>query len=477
MITEFLKIPKSELKRISVRVLLKQIGVALLIAPLFLSTLSAVEIPVIDLSRTAHTTTVPVNSYNNYSAQAYPSSASSLMADAPFQEPPTPVYREQASLQQIASQQAVAGFQNESYQPEQSTQPTHESNQAPQQGRTLRLYFRELSILRQAALAAGGDIKVSIAPVGITAEDMIVPLSQTGWFELKADGNVIVVQSRTDDPYLAKVRTEIGKLERRRSYLLHDLKLLEKMAQSDNQNQKLPAVPQLVIPQNQNANPTRSEPGSVSSTSERVIYSSSDSGFSASSASFNSNLNATYVPVSARQGQSTHWVEGTSSVLTQAPHSQQSQASAYRLASSIYSNPQNQAVTSQYSAPNASISPNSTQAAQMNSAVYSAAVQTSSTHPASSAMMYPSQVGQSSSYQPQSQLVYQPQAVQRGQGPFIETSPRLDPAIAGRMLQESINPPGSLPTNAMEPRDVPSTPATFTPPLTSSLQSPQAYPQ
>ena len=373
-----------------------------------IATAFAADIPVFDLSQMARTPAAPQNTcstptYAPATSTSQPASLpspspNSLLADAPFQEPAPvpqpsqnpPGFQNQANIAPSTANATSASLNTV----EQSSQPSAA-------GRTLRLYFRELSILRQAALAAGGDLKISILPVGITAEDMIVPLSQMGWFELKPEGNVIVVQSRTDDPYLTQVRTEIGRLERRRSYLLHDLKLLEKMAQTGSQ--KLPPVPQLVVPQTQAP--------VLSSVNTPANFSTSANRLPAQNFSAHPDVAATYAAVSSQQNPNARWVEQTPGTLTAAPP--QETERAYRLASSFYAapqTPQNQA---------ASASP-------------------------ATAFHHNQESGQ------------QNQPVQ--QGPLIETSQRLDPSVASQALQESINPPGALSNGSIEPREVPPTP-------------------
>lgn len=50
----------------------------------------------------------------------------------------------------------------------------------------LELALREIQLLRKAAQCAGGDLEVIIRPTGgITAEELVVPLAQTGAFEIK----------------------------------------------------------------------------------------------------------------------------------------------------------------------------------------------------------------------------------------------------------------------------------------------------
>lgn len=50
----------------------------------------------------------------------------------------------------------------------------------------LELVLKEIQALKKAALAAGGDLEVSIRLTGgIQAEDLVVPLSKMGEFEIK----------------------------------------------------------------------------------------------------------------------------------------------------------------------------------------------------------------------------------------------------------------------------------------------------
>jgi|GEM_PF-4481329 len=100
----------------------------------------------------------------------------------------------------------------------------------PNTPKRVRLFLRELSIVQQAARAAGGDIKVTITPIGITAEDLIVPLTKSGWFNVRQDGDVVIIESRSDDPYRVKLNEDIAQLEKRRRVLLDQIGVLEKAA-------------------------------------------------------------------------------------------------------------------------------------------------------------------------------------------------------------------------------------------------------
>lgn len=113
--------------------------------------------------------------------------------------------------------------------------PQKDAPQPVQEGdnsypKRLRLFLRELSILQQAARSAGGDIQVTITPVGITAEDLVVPLTKSGWFNVRPDGDVIIVESRSDDPYRVELNADIAKLEKRRRVLLNQIETLERAA-------------------------------------------------------------------------------------------------------------------------------------------------------------------------------------------------------------------------------------------------------
>lgn len=101
---------------------------------------------------------------------------------------------------------------------------------APVNPRSLRLFLRELSLLQEAARSVGGDLLVNITPVGITPEDLIVPLTQLGWFDVRAEGNVIVVESKQNDPHLIRLQEEVARLENRRRHLLSDVRVLQRMA-------------------------------------------------------------------------------------------------------------------------------------------------------------------------------------------------------------------------------------------------------
>ncbi|MFZ5807215.1 MAG: hypothetical protein ACOY3I_08430 [Verrucomicrobiota bacterium] len=96
--------------------------------------------------------------------------------------------------------------------------------------RRLRLYLRELAILQQAAKKAGGQIRVSIEPVGITSEELATQLASMNWFDIRPTNDAIVVRSKTDDPYLLRLREETSQLEEKRQSLMSDIQTLQRMA-------------------------------------------------------------------------------------------------------------------------------------------------------------------------------------------------------------------------------------------------------
>ncbi|MDE1169783.1 MAG: hypothetical protein PW734_01015 [Verrucomicrobium sp.] len=115
-------------------------------------------------------------------------------------------------------------------------QPSPSSAPAPVPGEggvlRLRLALHELILLQQAAHEAGGDIRISIDPVGITTEDLIVPLARDPEFLVKREGDVIIVSTRSPDAVAMQMRQEVQKLEDRRRALLQDISVLERLSNS-----------------------------------------------------------------------------------------------------------------------------------------------------------------------------------------------------------------------------------------------------
>ena len=95
----------------------------------------------------------------------------------------------------------------------------------------LHIQLRELLWLHQIAQEAGGDIEVSIRPLHLTVEDLLVPLVRSKLFEVKKEdkGNAVLVRSKAEDPYLLQLREEVARLERHRQSLLGDLSVLESL--------------------------------------------------------------------------------------------------------------------------------------------------------------------------------------------------------------------------------------------------------
>lgn len=137
---------------------------------------------------------------------------------------------EQTSQAQPPREIILPPLPNREASPQAAVSTTPEQVEEAVYPKRLRLFLRELSILQQAARSAGGDIQVSITPVGITAEDLIVPLTQSGWFSVRPEGDVIVVESRQEDPRLAQLKAENIELEKRRRVLLGQIEILERLA-------------------------------------------------------------------------------------------------------------------------------------------------------------------------------------------------------------------------------------------------------
>lgn len=141
-------------------------------------------------------------------------------ANTPNLQLRTPAKQEEKIQKPIASQPQS--------QPQASNNTTQ--TQYVNQGRRLRLFLRELTIIQQAAKKAGGDIRVTIEPVGVSPEELIGPLAAANWFDIKYGQDAIVVKSKEEDPYLGKLREEVARLEEQRKSLLNDVQSLERMA-------------------------------------------------------------------------------------------------------------------------------------------------------------------------------------------------------------------------------------------------------
>lgn len=158
-----------------------------------------------------------------------------LRADAQTKEKPT------------AQQQAAPQQQDQAPQAGDHQQAQYGVNQ----GRRLRLFLRELTILQHAAKKAGGDIRVTIEPVGITPEELIGPLAASNWFDIKYGQDAIVVKSKEQDPYVDKMRDEVAHLEQQRKTLLNDVQSLERLA--SEWRSRVPTHQASSLPQDQQA--------------------------------------------------------------------------------------------------------------------------------------------------------------------------------------------------------------------------------
>lgn len=129
--------------------------------------------------------------------------------------------------------------------------------------RRLRLFLRELSILQKAAEQAGGKIKVSIEPVGITSEELVSHLANTKWFDISATEDTIVVRSKTEDPYMVRLREETNQLESKRQNLLTDIQTLQRMQKEWNERLVQPQSSPQSQPQNPGRYPSQEQAVSI----------------------------------------------------------------------------------------------------------------------------------------------------------------------------------------------------------------------
>jgi hypothetical protein len=98
---------------------------------------------------------------------------------------------------------------------------------------TLRLELNEVALLRDAASRAGGRLDWTIKLVGVKAEDLLVPLANSGQVRVFQDPSSPgrwVIASLTKDDRETKIRDEIARLEARRRELLSQVKSLESMS-------------------------------------------------------------------------------------------------------------------------------------------------------------------------------------------------------------------------------------------------------
>ncbi|WP_178087635.1 hypothetical protein [Methylacidimicrobium cyclopophantes] len=83
--------------------------------------------------------------------------------------------------------------------------------------------------LKRIARELGGNLVISIEPHGISPEDLIVPLKNSGLFEVSAkDGKIFLVTSNGEGQK-RELEREIAALARRQAALLRNIEVLEAM--------------------------------------------------------------------------------------------------------------------------------------------------------------------------------------------------------------------------------------------------------
>jgi hypothetical protein len=138
-------------------------------------------------------------------------------------EPVIRPYREKQNSDALAFPSSSSSM---SYDGEWKNTSSEQETAVPQ--KEIKMKLRELAILRRAAQMAGGDIKVSVKTLGITRDDLLVPLGKLGVFDLIAnDDGSVSIESKNEDPMLEGLQDEVKKLEQRRRSLLADVRVLE----------------------------------------------------------------------------------------------------------------------------------------------------------------------------------------------------------------------------------------------------------
>jgi len=116
----------------------------------------------------------------------------------------------------------------------------------PKQKAVKELVFklREISMLREAARKAGGDIKIKVTLIGIQDIDILLPLIEQGYFDMTdIDPRKVQIASPTLDKVIAEKQEEmevmvaqrqkeVDTLEQRRNVLLEQIGSLEKIEKS-----------------------------------------------------------------------------------------------------------------------------------------------------------------------------------------------------------------------------------------------------
>jgi hypothetical protein len=94
----------------------------------------------------------------------------------------------------------------------------------------LRLELNEIALLRDAAAKAGGRLEWSMKLVGVKAEDLLVPLANSGQVRVFQDPGRAgrwVIASPSKEEREARLRDELTQLESRRRALLEQIRSLE----------------------------------------------------------------------------------------------------------------------------------------------------------------------------------------------------------------------------------------------------------
>ncbi|WP_242522592.1 hypothetical protein [Candidatus Methylacidiphilum infernorum] len=120
------------------------------------------------------------------------------------------------------------GTQNESL-----PQPLVPNNELPQPI-ILDFRIRELMELKKIAREIGGSLVITIEPKGITAADLIVPLRNSGMFNVESkDGRLFIVTSNGEQQKRI-YEEEIAALSRRQSALLQNISVLQNLMNANN---------------------------------------------------------------------------------------------------------------------------------------------------------------------------------------------------------------------------------------------------
>jgi hypothetical protein len=118
-------------------------------------------------------------------------------------------------------------------------------NVASLEPKKLTFKMVDLIKLNEAAVKAGGKLNVSIAPVGITVEDLIVPLREQGYFDVQIleNSNQVLVSSK-ENAGNSLLEKEITQLQETRRRLMNDIAALEKTkSQYTPVEQKIQVMP------------------------------------------------------------------------------------------------------------------------------------------------------------------------------------------------------------------------------------------